>query len=219
VAVTAPITLAADKKTIGLDRLNLGAFGGVSCALSAAFNVASAALTGALSAASATISGALSAASATISGMLHANGGLAVVGGATMDTATVSSIAILGTTSGGTSTITLNGGVSTSKVHVDSSGTAITGKLTANSFYCSAGIVSATGTISNTIGYTAVSPCSQVATGVYKISFAAAHPLGATYIVNLCGTDGYYIPKGNGRYASTSRHVPAKITPCCFIIS
>jgi len=35
-------------------------------------------------------------------------------------------------------------------------------------------------------------------------SFASAHPLGATYIVNLCGTDAYYILKGTGSYASKS---------------
>ena len=49
-----------------------------------------------------------------------------------------------------------------------------------------------------------MSSCSQVSTGIYKISFASAHPLGSTYIVNLCGIDGYYVLKASGSYASTS---------------
>jgi hypothetical protein len=54
--------------------------------------------------------------------------------------------------------------------------------------------------ISNTVGYTAVSSCSQVSTEVYKISVAATRLLGAYYIVNLCSR----ILKGRGAYVSTS---------------
>ena len=49
-----------------------------------------------------------------------------------------------------------------------------------------------------------MSSCSQVSTGIYKISFASAHPLGSVYNVQLCGTDGYYFLKGVGTYVSTS---------------
>jgi hypothetical protein len=122
-----------------------------------------------------------------------------------MDTATVTSVAILGSTSGGTSTVTLNGGASTSRLRVDSSGTTVTGRLTANSFYFSAGYVSNTGVVSNAVGYTSVSSCSQVSTGIYKITFASAHRLGTGYYnTQLCGADGYYTLRGNGQYASTS---------------
>jgi hypothetical protein len=95
--------------------------------------------------------------------------------------------------------------VSTSKLRVDSSGKAITGKVSAQSLWFSAGVVSSTGTISNTIGYTSVSSGSQVRTGVYKITLASAHPIGSGYHnTTLCGTDGYWVLKGTGAYASTS---------------
>jgi hypothetical protein len=101
VAVTAPITLAADKKTIGLDKLNLGVFGGTSCTPTGARNAASATLvcgltissgaisaaSSALSVASAAISGVLSCASATIAN------GLTITAGAISATASALSCA------------------------------------------------------------------------------------------------------------------------------
>ena len=38
----------------------------------------------------------------------------------------------------------------------------------------------------------------------YKITFPSAHPNGAVYNVQLCGTAGYLIFKAGGAYAATS---------------
>ena len=43
-----------------------------------------------------------------------------------------------------------------------------------------------------------------MATGVYRITFPSAHPSGAVYNVQLCGTAGYLIFNAGGAYAATS---------------
>ena len=57
------------------------------------------------------------------------------------------------------------------------------------------------------IGYVGVPTCQLVTTGVYKITFPAAHPLGAAYIAMLNGVDGAFVIKMSGTYLSTSTYM------------
>ena len=66
----------------------------------------------------------------------------------------------------------------------------VIGQIVANRLFFSAGIVSATGALTYNIGYAAVSSCQLVSTGLYKLTWVQAHPLGSRFIVQLCGTDG-----------------------------
>ena len=90
---------------------------------------------------------------------------------------------------------------------------AITGNLTVSGnvsmpgyLFC-AGYVSATGTkITSTgqVSYT-VARVAGYATGVWTITFASAHPLGANYIINLTAQGGTsYISPGSGAPTSTT---------------
>ena len=82
---------------------------------------------------------------------------------------------------------------------------AVTGNVSMPGYMFCAGFVSATGSKTTSTGQVSysVSRVSGYATGVWQITFASAHPLGANYIINLTchGANGYISP---GSSAPTS---------------